>query len=99
MPAIGDLDRIRQRFCGRFAVAAATIASDDRNLGMVGKPRLCRRRLSIRQQPHNAPLFQIANNAAVAVFAAPSPHVADSGCEYAAKPRRRTDICQLRWNA
>jgi hypothetical protein len=73
MPAIGDLDRIRQRFCGRFAVAAATIASDDRNLGMVGKPRLCRRRVSIRQQPHNPPLFQIANNAAVAVVAAPSP--------------------------
>lgn len=45
MPAVGDLDRLRQRPGRSLAIAATAIARHDLDLGMLGQPRLNGRRL------------------------------------------------------
>jgi hypothetical protein len=67
VPAIGDLDSVRQRLCGGLAVTAATIARYDPDPGMFGKPSPHRCNLAIGQQRYDPPALQIADYCSVAM--------------------------------
>src|SRR5246500_5575235 len=73
MPAVGDLHRVRQGLCCRFAISSATIAGDDRDHRMSSQPRLCGRGLTIWQQGDHPAPFQVADDAGVSVIAPPGP--------------------------
>lgn len=47
VPAIGDLDGVRQGICRSLAITAATVAGHDADLGMVRQPSLDRRNLAV----------------------------------------------------
>jgi hypothetical protein len=71
MPAIGDLDRMRQRRGGRQRIGAASVAGDAGDLGLVAEPGLCGGRLPIGQQADGSSPLKIADARAIAVSAPP----------------------------
>ncbi len=73
MPAVGDLDRVRQRLCRGFAIAPAAVAGNDHHRGMLGEPGLRGRWLSIGQQSNDPTPFQVADDAGVPMIAPPCP--------------------------
>ena len=75
MPAVGNLDGIRERFgCGQ-RVAAATVAGDHGDLWLATEPSLRGGRFAIRQQSDCLASFQIANDRSVALVSPPRPVV------------------------
>jgi hypothetical protein len=67
VPTIGDLDGVRQRFCDSLAIATTAVSRYDFDLRMVGKPSLNGCDLTIRQERHDLPPLQIANDCSVAM--------------------------------
>jgi len=67
MPAIGDLNGVRQCFGNRLAVAAVTIARYDLVLRMGAEPSLNRGAFPIWQERHDPAALQIANDRPLAV--------------------------------
>src|SRR5206468_9316854 len=75
VPAVGNLDGIRERFgCGQ-RVAAATVAGDHGDLWLATEPSLRCGRFAIRQQSDRLASFQIANDRSVALVSPPRPVV------------------------
>ena len=73
MPAVRDLDGVRERpRCGK-RVTAAAVARDNLDLLLFGKPGLSRRRLPIRQKRDGPAPLKITDNRAVSEIAAPGP--------------------------
>ncbi len=72
MPAIGDLQHMRELTARGFAVSTAAIARDDLDLPVVAEPGRYRRHLAIGQQIDDAAAFKIANNCAISLIATPS---------------------------
>ena len=92
MPAVGDLNGVRESPLGRHGITAAAISGDHANLRLARQPRFCARRLSIRQQRDRSVTLQVAEERAVAMVPLPSPVV---DVDYrrgvnSAAPRRRT---------
>jgi hypothetical protein len=56
-------------------IAAASIACDDLDLRLIGKPTLCRYRLAIRQQRDCLAPFEIADDRPIALITPPCPVV------------------------
>ena len=75
MPAVGDLNGVREGSLGRHRVAAAAISGDYANLRLVGQPRFRARRLPIRQQRNCPSTFEVAEKRSVAMVSLPSPIV------------------------
>src|SRR6185437_13636959 len=73
MPTVGDLCRVRQGLCCRFAISATTVTSDDCDRGMSSEPGLGGRGFAIRQQGDDPASFQVADDAGVSVIASPGP--------------------------
>lgn len=67
-PAIGHVDRARQRLRRRFAIAAAAVTCDYSDVLMIGEPCLDGRNLPVRQQCNDPPPLQITYNGAVAIL-------------------------------
>jgi hypothetical protein len=80
MPAICDLNRLRERFLSRESVTAAPIARDDGDLWLAREPCLCRRRFAIREQRNRFATFEIADDRPVALVASPCPVVDSDYC-------------------
>src|SRR5262249_17375098 len=76
VPAVGNLDNVRECFGGSQGVAAATVAGDHGDLRLAAEPSLRCSRFSIRQQSNGLASFQVANNRSVALVSAPRPVVA-----------------------
>lgn len=73
MPAVGDLDCLWQRLRHRIAITAAAVAQDDRDLGIIGDPRLHGSDLAIGQERHDAPSLRIAYYGSVAMISMRRP--------------------------
>ncbi len=73
VPAVCDLDGVRQGLCGSTRIRPAAIASDDGDLGLGGKPSLSRCRFSIREQADRFASFQIADDRSVSMISPPRP--------------------------
>ena len=80
MPAICDLNRLRERFLSRESVTAAPIARDDGDLWLAREPCLCRRRFAIREQRNRFATFEIADDRPGALVASPCPVVDSDYC-------------------
>ena len=78
MPAIGDLEGVRQSLRSRLPVTTATITRQDPDLGMIGKPGGNCRHFTVRQQRHDPPPFKIADDRSIAMIAAKGP-IIDAG--------------------
>jgi hypothetical protein len=75
MPAVGDLNCLRERSLGRPGVAATAISGDYANLRLAAQPRFCACRLPIRQQRNCPSTFEVAEKRSVAVVSLPGPIV------------------------
>ena len=75
MPAVRDLNRLRQRLLSRQSVAAAPIARDDGDLWLAGEPGLSRRRVRGPGQRDRFATLEIADDRPVAMEASPCPVV------------------------
>jgi hypothetical protein len=73
VPAIGDLDGVRERFGRGLAVAAAAVARHHPDPGMLRKPSPHRCNLAVGQQRHDPPPLQIADNCSVTVIPPEGP--------------------------
>jgi hypothetical protein len=73
VPAIRDLDGLRQRFRDGPAVTAAAVASNYCNLLLPLKPCLRGRRLAVWQQSNRLAPFEIADDRSVPLIAPPRP--------------------------
>jgi len=73
VPSVRDLDGFRATLGGSLDVTYATIARDDADRGMLGKPSGDCYCLATGQQIDDATLFQIADDRAVVVAALPGP--------------------------
>jgi hypothetical protein len=71
MPAIGDLNGAGQRLGNGLAVAAATIARHDGDLGMSAQPVLSCRPLPIRKKRDRPAPLEIADNGPVTMVPPP----------------------------
>ena len=67
MPAVGHLDGLWQRPAHGLAIAPAAITRHDLDPWMLRQPSLHGGRLSVRQQSHDPPSFQIADDCPVAM--------------------------------
>jgi hypothetical protein len=75
VPAVGNLDSVRERFGDGQGIAAATVAGDHGDLRLAAEPSLRRSRFSIRQQSNGLAPFQVANDRSVALVSTPRPVV------------------------
>ena len=75
MPAVGDLNRVREGPLGRHRVAAAAISGDYANLWLASQPRFRARRLPIRQKRNRLAALEIAKERSVAMVSFPGPVV------------------------
>jgi hypothetical protein len=73
MPAISDLDGVRESPLRSDRIAAPTIPGDDTDLRVQRQPRLSRRRLPIGQKGDRRATLKVADQRAVAVIASPGP--------------------------
>ena len=73
VPAVCDLDGIRQRLVRGLAIPAAAIARHDPDRWELGKPSLHRCLLTVGQQRHDPPPLQIADDCSVAIVPAEGP--------------------------
>jgi len=73
MPAIGNLDGLRQRPGRSQRIAAPAFARDNADLGLCSKPGLGRRWLTIRQQGNRLAPFEVADDCSVPVVAPLGP--------------------------
>lgn len=73
MPAVCNLDGVRQGLCGSTRIRPAAVASDDGDLRLGGKPCLSRCGFSIREQAGRFSPFQIADDRAVSMISPPRP--------------------------
>lgn len=73
MPAIRDLDSAWQRPDRCFAIPATAVARHDLDPRMCSQPGLDSCPLTIGQQRHDPPTFEIADDAAIAMVAAERP--------------------------
>src|SRR5215831_18113699 len=73
MPTVRHLSGVRQRPGSGQRIAAAPVARHNRDLGLVGEPSLCRRRLAVRQQRDRLASFKITDDRAVALVSLPGP--------------------------
>jgi len=73
MPAVGDLERVGQRFGRSLAVAAAAVARHDPDLRVRREPSPHRCSLAVGQQRHDPPPLQIADDRSVAMVLAEGP--------------------------
>ena len=71
MPAVRDLNRLRQRLLSRQSVAAAAIARHDGDLWLAGEPGLCRRWFAVPEQRDRLATLEIADDRPVAMVASP----------------------------
>ena len=73
MPAVGDLNGLRCRSCRGPAIAAAAVARDDGDFGVVRQPGLDRAGLAVREEVDDTTPFEIADDAPVALPPLPGP--------------------------
>jgi hypothetical protein len=75
MPAVGNLDGIRERFGRSQRVTTASVAGDHGNPWLATEPSLRRGRFAVRQQGDHFASFQVANDRSVALVSPPRPVV------------------------
>lgn len=73
VPAVGDLDGMRKRPGGGFAISASAIACDHCDLAMLPEPSRSRRRFAVGQKRHRPASFKIADDGPVRMVAPPGP--------------------------
>ena len=71
MPAVGDLDGLRQSVSDGLAVAAAPITRDDLDCGALRQPRLRCGLFAVLQQGHDTVALEVADQGTVAVATSP----------------------------
>jgi hypothetical protein len=75
MPAIRDLRCVGQSSCDGLAVSAAAVPRNDGDIGVPGKPGLCRGLLAIWQERYCPTPFKITDDRSVAMVPPPGPVV------------------------
>ena len=73
VPAIGHLDSLWQSLRRGLTITATAVSRDDPDLRVIGQPRLDCCALAIRQERHDPPSFQVADDRAIAMIPAPRP--------------------------
>jgi hypothetical protein len=97
VPPVGDLDSLRQSSGDRLAVSAPSVAGDDLDRGILLQQHLRGRRLAVREERYDTAAFEIADQGAVAVVAAPGEVVdADDAARIGACGRPAADDAQER---
>ena len=67
MPAIFDLEGVRQRSCGGLSVTSAAITGYDGDLGVIQQPGGDGGNLPVRQELHDTPPLKVADDRSVTV--------------------------------
>lgn len=97
VPAVGDLDGLRQGPSHRLSVATATVTGDCMDQLLMAEPGFRCRRLPVRQQYDRSAAFEVADDCAVAVIAPPREVInADHAQRLARHPRTLPDHAQQR---
>jgi hypothetical protein len=73
MPAVGDLDGARRAVSGGLAITTATIARDDADAGMSGKPSRNRAGVPVWEKIDNPAPFKVADQRPISDAPLPSP--------------------------
>jgi hypothetical protein len=80
MPAVGDLNGVREGSLGGHGITAAAISSDNADLRLAGQPSLRRRWFSIGQKRDRFATLEVAQKGPIAMVSPPGPVINANYC-------------------